>query len=165
MLGVLTETMQHATRNTQHAWLITETSFDLAKLHHKETVFTIGNGYLGTRGAFEEGYPGARPTTLIHGIFDDAPIVHTELANAPDWLMFTLLVNGERFGMDRGEVLDYERTLDLRRGLLTRKVRWRSPDGNTVDIQIERFTSRIKGSQSGAFASSVCTIGKSSNTP
>lgn len=128
---------EHATRN----WLITETSFDPAKLHHQETVFTIGNGYLGTRGAFEEGYPGARPATLIHGVFDDAPIVHTELANAPDWLLFVLLVNGERFGMDRGQALDYERTSDLRRGVLARKVRWRSPAGHTVDIHIERFAS------------------------
>jgi len=67
--------------------------------------------------------------------------VHTELANAPDWLPFVLLVNAERFGMDRGEVLDYERTLDMRRSLLTRKVRWRSPAGKTVDIHIERFAS------------------------
>jgi kojibiose phosphorylase len=122
-------------------WLIRETEFDPERLHHKETVFTIGNGYLGTRGAFEEGYPGVQPATLIHGVFDDAPIVHTELANAPDWLPFILLVNGERFRMDRGEVLDYERTLDLRRGVLTRKVRWRSPAGRTVDIRIERFAS------------------------
>ncbi|MBL7184046.1 MAG: glycoside hydrolase family 65 protein [Anaerolineae bacterium] len=123
------------------SWTITETEFDPAHLHHQETVFTLGNGYLGTRGAFEEGYPGARPATLIHGVFDDAPIVHTELANAPDWLMFILLVNGERFGLDRGDVLGYERTLDLRRGVLTRKVRWRSPAGHTVDIHIERFAS------------------------
>jgi len=123
------------------SWTITETKFDPAHLHHQETVFTIGNGYLGTRGAFEEGYPGARPATLIHGVFDDAPIVHTELANAPDWLPFELLVRGERFGMDRGELLDYRRTLDLQRGLLRREVRWRSPAGHTVDIRIERFAS------------------------
>jgi len=123
------------------SWTITETEFDPAHLHHQETVFTIGNGYLGTRGAFEEGYPGARPATLIHGVFDDVPIVHTELANTPDWLMFILLVNGERFGLHRGDVLGYERTLDLRRGVLTRKVRWRSPAGHTVDIHIKRFAS------------------------
>jgi len=132
---------QHATPNTHRNWLITETDFDPDKLHSRETVFTIGNGYLGTRGAFEEGYPGARPATLIHGLFDDAPLVHTELVNAPDWLPFALLVNGERFGMDRGEVLDYERTLDLLHGVLTRKVRWRSPKGHTMDIRIERFAS------------------------
>ncbi len=142
--GVHLHDILSALRNTQHAtcnWLIRETEFDPDRLHHQETVFTIGNGYLGTRGTFEEGYPGARPATLIHGVFDDAPIVHTELANAPDWLPFVLLVNGERFGLDRGEVLDYERTLDLRRGLLTRQVRWRSPAGHTVDICIERFAS------------------------
>ncbi len=122
-------------------WTITETEFDPARLHHQETVFTLGNGYLGTRGALEEGYPGARPATLIHGVFDDAPIVHTELANAPNWLPFVLLVNGERFRMDRGELLDYRRTLDLRRGLLRREIRWRSPAGHTVDIHIERFAS------------------------
>jgi kojibiose phosphorylase len=39
-------------------WIITESEFDPAHLHHQETVFTLGNGYLGVRGAFEEGYFG-----------------------------------------------------------------------------------------------------------
>jgi kojibiose phosphorylase len=110
-------------------------------LHHKETVFTIGNGYLGTRGAFEEGYPGDWPFTLVHGVFDDVPIVNTELANAPNWLHLHLLVDGQRFRMDRGEVLDYGRDLDLATGVLSRTVRWRSPKGHTVDLSFERFAS------------------------
>ena len=122
-------------------WHITETTFDPDRLHHKETVFTIGNGYLGTRGAFEEGYPGDRPATLIHGLFDAHPMVYTELVNLPNWLPFHLLVEGERFRMDRGEILAYRRDLDLRTGVLTRQVRWRSPTGRTVDIHIERFAS------------------------
>ena len=48
-------------------WTITEDAFDPKSLHHQETIFTIGNGYLSTRGAFEEGYPGARGATFIHG--------------------------------------------------------------------------------------------------
>ncbi|MBN1934267.1 MAG: beta-phosphoglucomutase [Anaerolineae bacterium] len=122
-------------------WIVSETEFAPQKLHHKETVFTIGNGYLGTRGAFEEGYPGAQPATLIHGVFDDAPIVYTELANCPDWLPIYVFVEGERFRLDRGEVLVYRRQLDLRRGLLSRDVRWRSPAGHTVDLHWERFAS------------------------
>jgi len=122
-------------------WFICETEFAPERLHHQETVFTVGNGYLGTRGAFEEGYPDDRPVTLVHGVFDDVPVVYTELANVPNWLPFILFVNGERFGMDRGTVLSYERTLDLRTGGLTRAVRWRSPDGHTVDLAIERFAS------------------------
>ena len=122
-------------------WHITETEFDPQALHHKETVFTIGNGYLGTRGAFEEGYPDDWPVTLVHGVFDDAPGVYTELANVPNWLPFTLFVNGERFRMDRGTPLSYRRDLNLRTGVLTRTVRWRSPAGHTVDLAIERFAS------------------------
>ena len=123
------------------SWTITETEFDPARLNHQETVFTLGNGYLGTRGAFEEGYPGAWPATFIHGVFDDVPIVYTELANCPDWLPLVVSVEGERFRLDQGEVLSYQRQLDLRRGVLSREVRWRSPTGRTVHLHFERLAS------------------------
>lgn len=122
-------------------WMVTEDHFDPARLHHKETVFTIGNGYLSTRGAFEEGYPDEWRTTMIHGVFDDVVLAFTELANAPDWLHFELLIEGARFRLDRGQVLRYRRVLNLRNGLLTRAVRWRSPRGQTVDLVFERFCS------------------------
>jgi beta-phosphoglucomutase len=122
-------------------WVIIENEIDPMRLHHHETVFTLGNGYLGTRGAFEEGYPGAWPATFIHGVYDDVPIVYTELANCPDWLPLAILVEGERFRLDRGQVLHYERRLDLRWGVLSRAVRWCSPAGNTVDLHFERFAS------------------------
>lgn len=122
-------------------WDVIETQFDHTQLHHKETVFTIGNGYLGTRGSFEEGYPGAMGATLIHGVYDDVPIVHTELANCPDWLPLVIIINGDRFRLEHGEILSYQRQLDVRRGLLSRNVRWRSGSGYTVDIYLERFAS------------------------
>ncbi len=122
-------------------WTVSETQFDPTNLHHKETVFTIGNGYLGTRGSFEEGYPGAMSATLIHGVYDDVPVVHTELANCPDWLPLVVVINGDRFRLDQGEILSYKRKFDLRRGLVLRNVRWRSGSGCTVDIHFERFAS------------------------
>lgn len=122
-------------------WKVTENQFDSDMLGHHEAVFTIGNGYLGTRGTFEEGYPGSEPVTLVHGIYDDVPIVHTELVNAPSWIELQVLVGGERFRMDRGEVLAYIRELDLQAGVLRRSVRWRSPSGHTVDLAFERFAS------------------------
>lgn len=122
-------------------WNLIETQFDAEHLHHKETVFTIGNGYLGTRGSFEEGYPGALPATLIHGVYDDIPVLYTELANCPDWLPLTINVNGDRFRLDSGKILSYKRQLDLRRGILSRNLRWQSPSGKTIDFNFERFTS------------------------
>ncbi len=122
-------------------WTLIEPYFDPELLHARETVFTIGNGYLGTRGSFEEGYPHALAATLMHGVYDDVPVVYTELANCPDWLSFVVIVDGERFRLDRGEIIHYERQLDVRHGILSRSVRWRSPDGKTVDLRFERFAS------------------------
>ena len=58
---------------TRHLWKLEEFPFHPEKLNHNETLFTIGNGYLATRGTFEEGYPGAIETTMPHGIYDHAP--------------------------------------------------------------------------------------------
>lgn len=122
-------------------WIISETSFNPASQHHSETIFTLGNGYLGTRGAFEEGYPGDSRATFVHGVFDDVPLVFTELANAPDWLPLHIYLNGERFSLDTGTIEQFERRFDLRTGVLTRTVRWRSPLGNPATLVFERFAS------------------------
>jgi kojibiose phosphorylase len=122
-------------------WKITEETFNPEKQHHKETIFTLGNGYLSTRGAFEEGYPGDRRATFVHGVFDNVPVVFTELANAPDWLPINVYINGKRFALDAGTIESYERSLDLRAGLLSRTVRWRSPAGDVATLRFERFAS------------------------
>ncbi|OUL31121.1 beta-phosphoglucomutase [Nostoc sp. 106C] len=122
-------------------WNVIETEFDPAQLHHKETVFTLSNGYLGTRGTFEEGYPQDSTATLIHGVYDKVVIAHTELVNCPSWLPLVVKVAGDRFSMDSGEILNYERRLDLRLGIVSRDVRWRSPKGHTLDFHFERFAS------------------------
>jgi kojibiose phosphorylase len=122
-------------------WKITEETFNPEKQHHKETIFTIGNGYLSTRGALEEGYPGDHRATFVHGVFDDVPLVFTELANAPDWLPVQVYLNSERFSLERGTIEQYERSLDLRAGVLRRTVRWCSPAGDVATLVFERFAS------------------------
>src|SRR5512147_1631343 len=115
-------------------WILKEDHFEPKELFHKETIFTIGNGYLSTRGALEEGYPGDHRATFVHGVFDKAPVVMTELANAPDWLPLTIHINDERFSLQSGTVESFERSLDLRTGLLTRTVRWVSPKGDRAAL-------------------------------
>src|SRR5215467_9345221 len=124
-----------------HTWLVRETEFQRPALRAQEAVFTIGNGYVSTRGAFEEGLIGDLPATLIHGVFDNAPLVVTELANTPDWLPLAPLVGDEPVQLDTGVLLHYERVLYLRNGVLTRTFRWQSSTGQTVDIRYERFIS------------------------
>ncbi len=122
-------------------WNIDENTFDHKKLHSHETVYTIGNGYFGTRGTFEEDFPRATPGTLLWGVFDKISVGKEELANVPDWLIIKLFVNGERFRLDRGKILDYQRTLDIQHGILRRTVRWESPAGVRIRVTSERFAS------------------------
>ncbi|MCB9138589.1 MAG: beta-phosphoglucomutase [Caldilineaceae bacterium] len=122
-------------------WHVNEAAFNAASPHHMETALTTGNGYLSTRGALEEGFPGDRQATLIHGLWDDAPIVFTELANAFDWTALELRIDGASFRLDQGEVSAYARRLDLRRGRVERRLYWRAPGGTPVELTFTRVAS------------------------
>jgi trehalose/maltose hydrolase-like predicted phosphorylase len=133
-------------------WTIKEYPFHPEKLRYYETIFTIGNGYLGTRASFEEGFEGDSPATLIHGIFNHSPdrsIPH--LVNAPDWTEISLTVDGTPFRLitksenalrpPHGLVLGYERKLHMDQALVRRVVLFRAATGATVRIEFERFAS------------------------
>ncbi|MEO1286762.1 MAG: glycosyl hydrolase family 65 protein [Chloroflexota bacterium] len=133
-------------------WSIKEYPFHPEKLRYYETIFAIGNGYLGTRASFEEGYDSATPATLIHGIYNHAPTMSIpELVNAPDWTPITIAVDGTPFRLitkadnalkpKHGLVLGYERKLHMDSGLLRRNVLFRATTGATVRITFERFAS------------------------
>lgn len=123
-------------------WVVVEEAFNPDRLHAQETVFTVGNGYLGTRGAFEEGYPGEWRATFVHGLFDNVPTFFTELVNAPDWTHCQLFLNGERVRLDRGTVREYRRELCLQNGRLARRFVWQGSDGAEVLVEFQRTASR-----------------------
>ncbi|MBP6786539.1 MAG: beta-phosphoglucomutase [Candidatus Promineofilum sp.] len=120
-------------------WRVVENAFDPTTQHHMETVFTQGNGRFASRGSFEEGYPNESALTFAHGIWDDMPIAFTTLVNLPHWFHLSLHLDGQEFRLDRGQVLDFRRTADLRRGLLRRDILWRAPNGKIIDLHFERF--------------------------
>ena len=120
-------------------WVVSEDTFLPERQHHMETIFSIGNGYVATRGSFEESYPGDIPITFAHGVYDKVPIAVTELANLPNWLDLTVTVNGYQFSLDQGQILYYHRRLDLQQAMLRRDVRWQAPDGTILDLTFQRF--------------------------
>jgi kojibiose phosphorylase len=123
-------------------WRVVEPTFQPERQHHLETILTQGNGYLGTRGSFEERFPEDRQGTFVHGMWDDVEIGFTELVNAPDWTAFEIWINRQRFSIDQGEVDGYARILDLRNGVLFRRLRWTPPGGDQkFDLTFERFPS------------------------
>lgn len=122
-------------------WLVEENGYDAGQLGVLETLFTVGNGYLGTRGSLEEGIAGEWPATYLAGIFDDHDSTVVELVSAPDWLPVSIWVDGERLNMQSLAVLEHRRRLDLRQGLLYRATTFEDRNGRQTLVESLRFAS------------------------
>ena len=101
-------------------WLIVEDGFTAALAGTYETLFTTGNGYLGTRGSLEEGHEGALPGTFLRGVFDHHDSAVPDLVKAPDWLSLAVAVNGVRLDVTSASVVRHRRVLDMREGAVFR---------------------------------------------
>ena len=134
------------------AWRITEPAFDPSQVRRSETIFSLGNGTIGLRGNFEEGFPGGVPGTSRNGFYEETPITYGEIAyayarnrqvmlNVADGKPIRLALNGEQFDLSTGTLLSYERYLDLRKGLLARTLTWRSPGGIEIRLETKRVVS------------------------
>ena len=137
-------------------WRIIETEFNPQTNFLSETVFSLGNGNVGIRGSFEEGYDGPAGTsmegTYLNGFFEKVPIhydetaygyaTHTEtMLNLPNGKRIQLQLEDEVFSLFTGTIEKYQRELDLQQGILRRYTRWVSPKGKIVDIEVERMVS------------------------
>jgi len=117
-----------------------------------ESLLALSNGYLGIRGTLDEGEPGAVPGTYLNGFHETRPIPYADrgfgdptddqiLVNVTDGSRIRLLVEGEPLDVRTGTVLEHERVLDLRAGVLLRSLRWRSPAGHEVRLRSRRLVS------------------------
>lgn len=123
-------------------WILAEANFDPDALGKVEANFCLGNGYLGLRSATEEYYPGEKRDLLIAGTFDRFSEEEvTELPNAADVTNIEITLNGERFDLTQGKIKAYARELNLKTGLLSRRVVWQSPKGASYALLFERIVS------------------------
>lgn len=135
-----------------HPWEIVENGFNPAYAEVSESVFSLGNEYMGVRGYFEEGYSGNRlQGSYINGVFERKDlnqdgykglIDHTTfMVNTVDWLYLRLRLGEETLDLNRSRFRDFRRSLDLRTGVLTRSFIWILPDGRELELCFERFLS------------------------
>ncbi|MFD3745610.1 glycoside hydrolase family 65 protein [Nocardia sp. NPDC058633] len=122
-------------------WTVVEEGWNPQRANYFETIFTVGNGRLGTRGSLEERHTGALPATFIAGVYDayDSPVI--DLVNAPDWLAGEVFVDGVRLDTESAQVIEHRRELDLRSGVLSRDTVFRLPDGARARLRTQRFAS------------------------
>ncbi|MFW5846063.1 MAG: glycoside hydrolase family 65 protein, partial [Planctomycetota bacterium] len=121
-----------------------------------ETIFALSNGVLGLRGAHEEDDPALREHAyrgfFVNGFVGYEPYHHLwsfpgfpahghGMLNVVDWLGIDCRVDGQDLYPSAAEAGSYTRRLDLQRGVLHKRYRWRSPSGAAVQVYSERFVS------------------------
>ncbi len=142
-------------------WTITEQEFKKETNYRNETTFALSNGYLGTRGTFDEGYSFTEEEGLegnfINGFYESEhirygewnfgfPVTSQSLLNLPNMKTTRVVLEDEKgtresFDLFSGEIISYDRKLNMKEGYITRKVVWRSPQGKAVGIKSRRFCS------------------------
>jgi len=133
-------------------WRIVEARYSDEFVGLTETVFSLGNGFVGVRGSFEEGRPALVPGTFVNGFHETWPITHAEgahalartgqtIVNVPDTTILKLYVDDEPFYLPTARMQDYGRILDMRAGTLTRELVWATGAGKHVRIRSRRIVS------------------------
>lgn len=133
-------------------WKLIHARFEPHLLAQTETIFALGNGYLGMRGTFEEGTPVFQKGTFVNAFYESWPIVYGEeaygfaktgqtIVNVTDSQVIKLYVDDEPFYLPTASLLQYERRLDMQAGTLDREVLWETPSGKHVSIHSRRLVS------------------------
>jgi trehalose/maltose hydrolase-like predicted phosphorylase len=115
-------------------WLLVEDGMDPAREREIESLFALGNGYLGTRASIGDGGRFSHPATFVAGIYVADGALGPRLAVLPHWLRVAITVEGQRLSPDAGRVLAHRRILDLRRGMLWRDWRQQDPSGRLTRL-------------------------------
>ncbi|MCW2831707.1 MAG: family 65 glycosyl hydrolase, partial [Aeromicrobium sp.] len=133
-------------------WALVESHIDNDDLGTTETLFSVGNGYLGLRGNVDEGRDSFSHGTFVNGFHETWPIQHAEeafgfarvgqtIVNAPDAKIIRLYVDDEPLLLPIADLMQYERRLDFRTGVMSRDILWRTPGGKRVQIRSRRMVS------------------------
>lgn len=137
----------------QDEWLIIEEGFDPDKNRESESIFSLGNGYMGQRANFEEQYSGdSLQGSYIAGVYypdktkvgwwkNGYPEYFAKVLNAPSWIGIDISVNGSAIDLARNNIVSFKRILNMKEGYLERTFRVAVSKNRTLDISSRRFLS------------------------
>jgi alpha,alpha-trehalose phosphorylase len=136
-------------------WHLTSNNLDSERLLLEESLFSIGNGYIGIRGSFEEA-PEMIPNTIrgsyINGYYDRVPILYGEAAygfptmqdkqpRIMDTQTSLVYLDGELVVIDGSKMTDYFRVLDLQKGFMERRYKYITKSGKEAKLTFRRLAS------------------------
>ncbi len=132
-------------------WIFGYKGYDPSQEKLREALCTLGNGYFATRGAFADSradgthYPG----TYISGCYNRLQteikgrvIENEDLVNVPNWLPLYFRPEAEEgawFNIDETEILDYDVHLNMKQGILERRIRFRDEESRITVLKERRL--------------------------
>ena len=133
-----------------------EKSFHLGELNHIESMFALGNGYLGIRGTYEEEDVTTEgqeiPGMYINGVYATEDFIHPWFykgypkneqftVNLTDWRLVSVFIDGEKVCFSKGKMLEHQRMLNMKAGRLERSFIWESSSGKQISVRTYRIVS------------------------
>ncbi|HAS74031.1 MAG TPA: beta-phosphoglucomutase [Clostridiales bacterium UBA8960] len=135
-------------------WQLKTNRYDAMQQELEESLFMIGNGYIGVRGSFEEGYASGSSIrgTYINGLYDRVPMVHAEMAygfpteqdkqpRVMDTQTCEVWLDGEKAMLSPQQTDSYERYLDFQAGESRRTYIYETRQGKRASIEFKRLAS------------------------
>jgi len=118
-----------------------ENGFDASKMQEYESLFTLGNGYIGSRGILEEIPYDCAPGTYIAGVYDKSISQVSEIVNAPNPVDLRVIAEGEKIDIKGMYLHKHNRILDIKNGLLFRHTILANSRKERFDYKSLRFIS------------------------
>lgn len=103
-------------------WMIEQESASIDRKDFNESIFSMGNGYMGCRGFDEEESRSDHHElcVFIAGLFDYINPRLTDMVNTPNFWKTTIRINKETFDWKNSRIKDYRKTLHMDQGLIRR---------------------------------------------
>lgn len=127
--------------------------YDSKRNYGQEAMLTIGNGYLGLRGAYVESKADADnyPGTYVAGVYNqlttkigDRDVTNEDLVNLPNAQYLTFGVDEQPpFKINHQDIQDVYRSLDLKHGTLTTIMHVQLSTGHTLSITTTKVANMV----------------------
>ncbi len=133
-------------------WNIVTHDFKPEDKRLQESMTSIGNGYMGMRGFFEEDYSGDSLSGLyLGGVWypdktrvgwwkNGYPEYFGKVVNAVNFIKMNIKINGEKIDLAKDTFSDFNLDLDMKKSLLTRSFTVTKGEAK-VAVTFERFVS------------------------
>lgn len=137
-------------------WSIIEEGFDPHTHEISESIFSIGNGFMGQRANFEESYSGSSlQGSYMAGVYypdktrvgwwkNGYPEYFAKVLNSTNWIGIGIEIDGTPLDLAKCTVKDFVRELNMKEGFLSRRFTAVMEDGKELQIDAVRFVSIVR---------------------